>query len=519
MEKKTRKGLIYIAAVSIATSLGIESAYGSGTTPSRPVPRLVVGILVDGLDHSAVTTYASTAAKKGFGRFLADGVSITAVDYALSRGDVAAAMLLTGATPNVNGIASGYVYNRETRRLQPVVTDPSFIGNFTDETYSPIALTVSTLADEAAVASDGRSHIYAIAPTPTRAIVGAGHAGGSGVWLNDKDGRWSTTTFYKDIPAAVTDRNYKRPLSARLDTISWTGGTGATYFRYAFPRKDQDRYAKLKVSARVNQEVTDLACDYVAYINRQPRVGVVDMLTVSYTVAEYPWGTSTSTILAEQEAAYRALDAQIERLLTEIDRTVGLSNTLIYIAGIPSEEFGRPVDAKHRIPTGQFSPRRAKGLLNMYLMALHGNGEWVTGFAYPWFYLNTELAKDKGVSESTLRREAAEFLLRMSGVTEATPIDDMLDDERRLYVDAKTAGDVAVEILPGWTLTESDMPDTDGKAVRLTASTAPVYILYTPTLKPLIINTPVEATAIAPTLARTIRIRAPNAAAATPVSL
>lgn len=83
---------------------------------------------------------------------------------------------------------------------------------------------VSTLADELKIGSSGDSRAYSIAASPEMAIICAGHASNSATWLNDKDGRWATSTFYRDLPALVANRNYKMPLSARLDTISWQGG-------------------------------------------------------------------------------------------------------------------------------------------------------------------------------------------------------------------------------------------------------------------------------------------------------
>ena len=37
-------------------------------------------------------------------------------------------------------------------------------------------------------------------------------------------------------------------------------------------------------------------------------------------------------------------------------------------------------DPRFNIPTGEFSSKKAVSLLNMYLMALYGNGSWVNGY-------------------------------------------------------------------------------------------------------------------------------------------
>ena len=73
----------------------------------------------------------------------------------------------------------------------------------------------------------------------------------------------------------------------------------------------------------------------------------------------------------------------------------------------------------------------------MYLIALHGNGDWVTGYFNRNFYLNQRLIKENRLDASDVRAEAAEFLARMSGVSGVYTIDDII---------ASRAGDNANEL-------------------------------------------------------------------------
>lgn len=103
-----------------------------------------------------------------------------------------------------------------------ILNDPSKIGNYTDETFSPERIRTSTLSDEVKIVSGGLGRVYAVAPDAQQSIISAGHAANCAFWINDRNGKWATTTYYRDVPAYVEQFNYVRSLSARIDTLSWT---------------------------------------------------------------------------------------------------------------------------------------------------------------------------------------------------------------------------------------------------------------------------------------------------------
>ena len=182
----------------------------------------MVGIFVEGLDADYIHLLRDNFGKDGFNRFIKDGVSIENIDYGTDVDVTAAtAILMTGASPSVNGIPAARAWDTETRSDYPILLDPANIGNFTDETFSPGALKVSTLSDEVRIADGGLGVVHSVAPDAQVAILLAGHAGNSGFWLNEFSGKWSTSTYYRDVPAAIAARNYGVTLSSRLDTISW----------------------------------------------------------------------------------------------------------------------------------------------------------------------------------------------------------------------------------------------------------------------------------------------------------
>ena len=156
----------------------------------------------------------------------------------------------------------------------------------------------------------------------------------------------------------------------------------------------------------------------------------------------------------------------------------------------------------------------------MYLIALHGNGDWVRGYHNGQIYLNSRLIQDKGLDIRELRSVAASFLARMSGVSQAWTIDDIETSKvgdypsiTRRNTSVKRSGDIFISVTPGWDLVNDvDQSNITRHTQRSASTTSPMFILA-PNLKAGRIDTPVDVLEIAPTIARLLRIRSPNAAA------
>ena len=518
---------LLVAAFSVITIL----AQTSEPQQPRKRPALVVGIVVEGLTMDYLDLLRTHFGEGGFKRLLEQGITVTDLDFGTPLdGAAASAMLFTGASPAVNGIPAATVYNTETRRAASVLLDPETIGNFTDETLSPKSLTASTIADELRIDGGGLGYVYAIAPDAAEAIILGGHTGNSAFWINDATGKWATTTYYKDLPAPAQNLNHREPNEYRLDTLQWVPSVAIdklpdlpSYkklypFRHTFPRTTTARYKAYKNSPAVNSDITRLASEYVAALSLGSREST-DMLNLGYTLRPFLYARDADT-RAEAMDSYLRLDRDLARLFSVIDeKGPGMDRTLVFVSGTPLTNRSRRDDEKWGIPFGEFSSRKAVSLLNMYLMAIHGNGEWVSGYHDGQLYLNHKLIKERNKDLRSMRDESARFLTRMSGVTNAWTIDDVLDrrateqpDALRRNTAVASAGDVFVTIAPGWQETDDDSDlDTPQTTVRAASATAPAFILN-PGSKPATISTPVDARTLAPTVCGLLRIRSPNGA-------
>ena len=498
------------------------------------VPQLVVGITVDQLRTDYIMALQHLFGEKGFKRLMKEGLVYENVTFGFPNVDCSSALsvIYTGTYPFYNGIPSDKVYNLSLRREEFALNDPEKIGNYTDETYSPKNLKTSTLSDEIKIVGNGLGRVFSVAPSAQHAIISAGHAANSAFWLNEKNGKWATTTYYLDVPIYVEQRNYNQSLSLRIDTLAWVPllspekYTALPYlrkdfpFKHIFPKNRYDKYAQFKTTALVNTEVTAVAKDFLdkGLLGRR---GYLDMLNVGYTAGTYQNKTIQLYSLEIQDM-YVRLDKEIADLLDYIDRTVGLKRTVIFLASTGYFRGEGKESSQYNIPDGEFYPKRAVSLLNMYLMALYGQGDLVAGYHNRQIYLNHKLVKEKDLKLDEIQSQAAEFLIQMAGVQDVFTSRRLLLGNSNEHIDAlrrgyypKLSGDILLELNPGWEVVYEDVHDTR-EYVRGNAIPSPLFIL-SEKIKPQHITRPIKATEIAPTVARLLRIRSPNGSTESPL--
>lgn len=500
-------------------------------------PRMVVGIMVDQLRTDYVENFREFYGDNGLVRLMQQGVYFKDVDFKVNGLDNASgtALVYTGNYPRYNGVPSEQIYDQSKKDMVSALMDESVIGNFTSETYSPAGLRISTISDEIAVDGKGTSMIFSVSPYPQQAVIMGGHAGNSVVWLNENNGNWASTTYYKDFPQSVSSINYDNPLTARLDTMVWMAsdqpketkkGSKATLppgsFRHVFSKSDKDVYKMYAASPLVNREVTDIAISYLKEYGPGKKNEVTDMLNVGYTVAPYPGGGSGME--AEMKDSYIRLDRQLKRLFDAIEQYVGLENTLIFLSSTGYFEEDKNTDPSFRIPTGNFSVKRAMSLLNSYLSAQFGNGSYVDTYSNGHVYLDHKEIEEKHLDLHHVAELARDFMVKMSGVNDVFTMSDIMSstlpsmESVRLSTDPKSGGDLVVEFNPGWNVTDDlHFPQTS-ENIRSEMVMTPAFI-FGVGLKPEVVEETTDAIAIAPTVARVLRIRSPNGAASKPLNL
>lgn len=503
------------------------------TAPGRP--KLVVGIVVDQMRTDYIEYLQNYFGERGFRKLMKEGMYMRDVDFKVADLDAASAtaMLYTGAYPSQTGVPSSLVYDNGDKKVTPALADSKTLGNFTNDSYSPEKLRLSTISDELAIDGAGLGQIYALSADPQQSMIMAGHAGTGALWINNTNGNWATTTWYKPMPSQISSRNYSSSVASRIDTMQWKPSIAPermpglprqkamTPFRHTFPKNEKNVYIRFANSPLGNREVTDVAIECIKSLSLGSVGTTIDMLNLGYTVAPYKY-VKDGDYRAELIDSYLRLDKDLGRLFEAIDRYVGAGNAMIWLSSTGYYDDAVLDDKKYRIPGGEFSMKRAKSLLNSYLSARHGNAGYVDAFKDGHLYFDHKVIEEKNLNLNEVVADARSFLAKMSGVADVYTLDDILspstpEEERlRLSIDPKTGGDLFITFNPGWTVVDDLEFTPVSKPVREAPVMTPAFIL-SPGVDAQIINTTVDATSLAPTVAGILRIRSPNGSVSKPM--
>ncbi len=523
--------LSLLAVMTVLTPAELKAQSVAGQT--NGLPKLVVNILVDQLRDDYLEAFMPLYGNDGFKRLFKEGRVYTQANYPMAHPDgaSAAATLATGSSPSAHGIVSRKWLNRET--LQPVfcVDDANFAGTGdTNDKTSPKFLGVSTVGDELKVASEGKSIVYAIAPSREMAVLSAGHAADGAVWIDDQTGNWCSTSYYGNLPAWAAVRNSYNGIAAQLKHEKWqptselvgnfsyylSGGLKKP-FSHAF--KGDNRYVEFKTSGLVNQEITAAAkaCLDGTMLGTD---AITDQLSVAFYAGRFKHQQGESTLMELQDT-YVRLDHALADLIKAVEHKVGEKNALFVLTSTGYTDEANIDLTKYRIPTGTFDMRKAAALLNLYLVAIYGQGNFVEACLGTQIYLNHKLVEQKQLNLGEVLERTQDFLLQLEGVKDVYTSTRLLQgawtpgiSRIRAGYNQQCSGDVMIEVAAGWHYVNSDT--RENQLVRESYISYPI-IFYGAGVKAEKTETPITVDRIAPTLSKAMRIRAPNACALAPL--
>lgn len=464
----------YLAFIIAAITSAEMQAY-------QLAPRLVVSIVVEQLRTDYMDAYAPLYHSGGFKRLLSEGRVYDGAVQPYTPVDRASAIatIYSGTTPYFHGITAEHWLQRSTLR----VADCTLAD---DGSTSPVAMLSSTLGDEIKVGSEGASVVLAFASDRTAAILSAGHAANGAYWIG-QNGRWTGSSFYhKTEPAWIK----------AYDALESTHDTAPEV---------------------VNGRVVNMSLQAVS-AQAMGKDDNTDLLCVTLSAADNGAKRSGNR-RNRMESVYTALDKELERLISGIEAKVGAGQTLFVVTSTGYNDDAGEDMSLYRIPTGTFYINRTASLLNVYLSAIYGQGRYVEACYGSNIYLNRTLVEQKRLSLDEVLGRCREFLLQCAGVADVYTFPRLLagypDVQRwRNGYNINRNGDIIMDVTPGWKLQNEEFHQTYSSR----AGDIPFPIIFFGSgVVAERIGAPVGTDRIAPTIAKTIRIRAPNACAAQPL--
>ncbi|MBP1641140.1 MAG: type phosphodiesterase/nucleotide pyrophosphatase [Bacteroidetes bacterium] len=507
---------------------GLATSVSAANEPERP--RLVVNIVIDGFQPEHLTALWNLFDKGGFRRLYSQGAVCRHAYYPiLSNGATSDyATIVCGTTPYDHGITGDRYYDNKTGKLQLSLIDPAAAGIGTPETLSPKSLLASTVSDELKMNSGGKSHVFAIGINSQETIMLAGHAADGAVWIDNASGNFATSSFYPlGLPRWADQMNVDHSLGNAI-TTDWVPLYPIN--TYLFPPKRQDpakgfaysntgtstseRVLQFKRTPFVNQTVKDVALKALE-AEKLGQGGNPDYLGLQFSL-QMIGDDSFELLSAEKEDMYLRLDKYLAELIEKIDQSVGLSHTLFVVTGSQGDVHSQNTLSNYKISGGTFSPSSSMALLNLYLMAIYGQSQWVAGYFNKNIYLDHTAIEKKGISMTAMQQHCADFMLELQGVQAAFTTQEILhfdgkghDEHSRLKnsYNKNHSGDVIFTLMPGWV--EADASGNIVTASNRKESYVPL-ILFGYSISSQTI-TSANVTDIAPTISNLLHITSPNA--------
>lgn len=521
---------LYITLLAI---LGINLETVAVEAQPGNVPRLVVSIAIDQLRSDYLDAFMPLYSDGGLKRLLNEGKVYVNASYPFAPIDRASAIaaISSGTTPYYNSIVGSQWLSRETLRPVGCVHDTQFPGILTSDMASPSGLLSSTIGDELKMATGGKGYVYSIAPFQDAAVLSAGHAADAAFWIDDAFGNWCSSSYYlKSVPEWLKAYNNLHGLNNKISTTTWEplhelSGSFNYFLQTSYNDKPfkhkfsgDQRFIDYKESALVNSEVTDLALQCMGSTG-MGNDRVTDLLCLTFYAGNYGQKRMTDCQMELQDT-YVRLDREISKLLAYTDRFIGTDNVLFVLTSTGYSQVEEADYASFRIPTGTFFMSRTASLMNMYLGAIWGQGNYVETTFHNQIFLNHKLLETKKISISEATSRAQEIVAMMAGVRNVYTSLQLLTSQNsqtekiRNAFNPQRCGDIIIEVAPGWKIFNED---TQQSEISLASFIQFPIIIYGAGTKAE--RTPAKVTTdrIAPTIARSIRIRAPNACSSEPL--
>ncbi|MCQ2196042.1 MAG: alkaline phosphatase family protein [Bacteroidaceae bacterium] len=516
----------------LTTLMVILSAIPAEAQVAPEVPRLVVNIVIDQLRTDYMEAFSPLYCEDGFKRLLKQGRVYRQAEYPFSSPDRASAVasLMGGCSPYEHGIVGERWLDRAS--LQPVfcVEDKAFKGLLTIEQSSASNLAVSTITDELKVATEGKALVYSISPYRDASVLAAGHAADGAFWINDLTGQWCSTDYYGQFPTWALTYNTKDGLKDRISSLKWepvnslvggfnyfVAGGVRSPFKHTFSGERKVR--ELKESALVNDEVVRFA-EFCMKSTSLGMDGVTDFLTVNFYAGNY-MHKGVDECPMEMQDTYVRLDSKLADWMSFVEQKVGKNRVLFVLTSTGYADEQSTNLEPYRIPTGTFNITRAQLLLNMYLIAVYGQGQYVETALGNQLYLNLKLLENRALNQAEVLERSQDFLMQLSGVRDVFTTQRLLMgagtpniSRLRNAHNPRVSGDILIQVAPGWHLINENTHED--RISRESYMGFPLIFLGTNVEKSTI-ETPVTVDRIAPTLARSLRIRAPNGCSAGPL--
>ena len=519
-----------------------------------PLPKLVVGIVVDQMRWDYLYRYYARYQSNGFKRLLNEGYSCenTQVDYIPTVTAAGHTCIYTGSVPALTGIAGNDWIIQATGKGTYCTADTTVqtVGSTSKAgQMSPRNLLTTTVTDELKLATNFRSKVIGIALKDRGGILPAGHTADAAYWFDDKTGNWITSTYYMaDLPQWVKDFNDQKLAETYLK-LDWN--TLYPIETYVQSTPDNSKYEgkfkgtdaptlPVKTSAlykgnlgliRATPYGNTLTLDFaIAAINAEQlgQHAVTDFLAVSLSSPDYI-GHQFGVNAVEIEDNYLRLDREIANFLVYLDAKVGKGNYTVFLTADHGAAHNTAFLNDHNIPAGVWDDGAVLNGLNKVLVDKYKAQPVVRSLNDYQVNLNYQVITDQHLDEEEIKKDCISYLLTQPAIAfavdmkkaETAAVPEELRERIVNGYNIANSGEIQIILKPGWFTGHGS---ADGGPTGTTHGTWNPYDSHIPLvflgwgINHGSLNRETHMTDIAPTIAALLHIQAPNGNIGKPIS-
>lgn len=499
-------------------------------------PQLVINIVVSSMHANDLQHYAGGFGEGGFKRLIKGGAIFTEsrYNYMQTTTPVSLATLSTGAMPSTHGVVSQRWSDYVDSKMIDLTLDKSVTGldqRSSNSNHSPLNLIAPSLGD-AVYKADSCSRIVTIATDPVSSVVLGGKHGYS-FWIDEERCRWTTSSYYTPyLPTWVKEYNSDN-MTTLLSATGWRSHYTAE--RYRNTRKSTITMSEPATakSARKSKPAGEFINNY-GIISRTPRGNAAIFDFAKYAITSLNLGMDKHPDIlnicldpsrniasrygvesVEYEDMLYALDSELANFLGYV-RT-HLKNDAALLVVLTSDHGTSPAYNLDKSPKERFNVRQFEVIVNAFLSAKYGQGQWILGYIDRSVYIDHNLVYEKKLSIADVQNEVATFAMQFRGVSHALSSTAM----RMSYFGSgyaqkmqnsfypRRSGDVIVNLMPEWIEVRDDVVSMAGSMYGY--DTHVPLIFWGAGITPTRNEDPVCLTAVAPTIARLLGIPEPAA--------
>jgi predicted AlkP superfamily pyrophosphatase or phosphodiesterase len=476
---------VFIGLFSVFTLTGQKKLKVEDDTYLRAKPKLVVGIVVDQMRYDYITRFYNHYGEGGFKRMITEGFNCknNHFNYAPTSTGPGHASVHTGTTPATHGIIGNNWYDKENNETVYCAGDDSYasVGTASDAgQMSPHRMSVTTVSDELRLHTQMRGKTIAIALKDRGAVIPGGHTANAAYWFHgDDEGKWISSTYYMtELPTWVADFNtsgaaqsYKRAWTTIKDISTYTesgpdnnayeglltGESAPTFPHNSTSLLDKDKNFEIIKGTPFGNSIT---ADFAIEALDKEELGMdedTDFLAISFSSTDYV-GHKYGVNSKEIQDTYLRLDADLERLLTALDKKVGEGEYTVFLTADHGAVDVPTYLKDMKIPAGYVDYNAIKIKFSDFLKYKYGTEDIVKNFSNLQIFLDHKIIKNLDLDVKQVQEDIAKEYLSFDFIDRVYTGDQMWQNEYTRGIpyilqngyNQKRSGDVLLVLKPGF---------------------------------------------------------------------